>query len=208
LIIIKENVSIFFLLFEFARGLFMLEIRIHGRGGQGAVTASEVLAIAAFKQGKYSQAFPKFGPERTGAPVEAFCRIDDSFVRTRTQIYEPDYLIILDKSLLEAVDVTKGLKKGNTIIINSPDDSVKEKLENFEVRVLDATEIAVRALGKPIVNTAILGGFLAATNIVSLSSLEQALGEKFEGEMLKKNINAVRMAYEQMRKNHKPKEGS
>ena len=186
----------------------MIEIRIHGRGGQGSVTASEVLAVAAFKDGKYSQAFPKFGPERTGAPVEAFCRIDDKFVKIRSQIYEPDYLVILDQTLLDAVDVTNGLKPGSIIVINSPDNSIKEKLKDFDVRIIDATKIAMKELGRPIVNTAIVGAFLAATNVVSLSSLEEALSERFEGDMREKNINAVRQAYNEMRKNEKPKESS
>ncbi len=186
----------------------MIEIRIHGRGGQGSVTASEVLAVAAFKDGKYSQAFPKFGPERTGAPVEAFCRIDEKFISVRTQIYEPDYLVILDQTLLDAVDVASGLNPGSIIVINSSDNQVKEKLKEFDVRVIDATSIAMKNIGKPIVNTAILGAFLAATNIVSLKSLEEALSERFEGEIREKNIRTVRQAYDEMKKNHKSKESS
>ncbi|MAH43018.1 pyruvate ferredoxin oxidoreductase [archaeon] len=186
----------------------MIEIRIHGRGGQGSVTASEVLAVAAFKDGKYSQAFPKFGPERTGAPVEAFCRIDDKFVKIRSQIYEPDYLVVLDQTLLDAVDVTSGLKPGSIIVINASDNDVKEKLKDFDVRIIDATKIAMKELGRPIVNTAIVGAFLAATNVVSLNSLEEALSERFEGNMREKNINAVKQAYSEMKKNDKPKESS
>ncbi len=186
----------------------MIEIRIHGRGGQGSVTASEVLAIAAFNDEKYSQAFPKFGPERTGAPVEAFCRIGDKFIKTRTQIYEPDYLIVLDKTLLDSVDITSGFKKNGIIVINSDTDDIKEKLKEFDVKTIDASKIAMETLGRPIVNTAIVGAFLAATNVVSLNSLEEALSHRFSGEILEKNINAVKKAYDKMKKSDKPTEGS
>ena len=119
----------------------MIEIRIHGRGGQGSVTASEVLAIAAFKEGKFSQAFPSFGPERTGAPVEAYCRINNEFIKIRTKVYEPDYLLVLDDSLLNVVDITKGLNKKGIIIINS-----EQKPElNFKTYSIDATKIAVNS---------------------------------------------------------------
>ena len=114
----------------------MIEIRIHGRGGQGAVTASEVLAVAAFKDKKFSQAFPKFGPERSGAPVEAYTRIDDKYIDIRTQVYEPNYIIILDDSLLNIMDVTKGLSKDGVIVINS---EKLEKIGNFKTYALDAT---------------------------------------------------------------------
>lgn len=178
----------------------MIEIRIHGRGGQGAVTASEVLAIAAFHNNHFSQAFPRFGPERTGAPVEAYCRIDNTFIRTRAQIYKPDYLIILDSTLLDAVDVTSGLKEGGVIVINSSDDEIKKRFPNYHVFVVDATKIALDTLGRPIVNTAILGGFIAATSLLPLASLEATLAERFSGEILEKNIHAIRKAYEFIRK--------
>lgn len=171
----------------------MIEIRIHGRGGQGAVTASELLAIAAFKDGKFTQAFPKFGPERGGAPVEAYCRIDDKFVLLRTDVYEPNYLIVLDKTLLKAVDVTKGLQKDGIIVINS-DENIK--LDGFKTYFIDATKIALETLGRPIVNTTALGAFVAFTNLVSLKALEAALAERFSGEMLTKNVEAVKRAYD------------
>jgi len=170
----------------------IIEIRIHGRGGQGAVTASEILAIAAFKDGKFSQAFPKFGPERTGAPVEAYCRIDDKFINLRTFIYEPDYLIVLDDSLLK-LDITKGLKKGSIILINSEH---KQKLKDFRVFSIDATKIAMEVLGRPIINTAILGAFIRSTGIVLLKSLEEAILERFPGDVGKKNVIAIRKSYE------------
>jgi pyruvate ferredoxin oxidoreductase gamma subunit len=173
----------------------MIEIRIHGKGGQGAVTAAEVLAIAAFHEGKFSQAFPSFGPERSGAPVEAYCRIDEKFINLRTHIYEPDYLIILDSSLLSSVDVTKGLKKNSVIVINSA-EKTKSKFSHFNV---DATKIALEILGKPIVNTAMLGAFAKTTKLITMKSLEKALKEKFSGDILEKNIQAVRKAYDEMK---------
>lgn len=169
----------------------MIEIRLHGRGGQGAVTASEILAIAAFKEGKFSQAFPSFGPERTGAPVEAYCRMDEKFINLRTHIYEPDFLLVLDDSLLKTVDITHGLKKAGTVIINSEQDP---KL-NYKTYHIDATKIAMDILKKPIVNTAMLGAFAKATRLVSLKSIEKAMKEKFSGSMLEKNLKAIERAY-------------
>jgi pyruvate ferredoxin oxidoreductase gamma subunit len=172
----------------------MIEIRVHGRGGQGAVTCSELLAVAAFKDGKYSQAFPKFGPERTGAPVEAYCRIDEKFINLRTHIYEPNYLIILDESLLKFIDVTKGLKENGTILINSPE---KKTIKNFKVFNTDATKIALEILGRPVVNTAMLGAFAKVTNLLTIKSLEEALTERFSKDIAEKNIEAIKKAYEE-----------
>ncbi len=177
----------------------MKEIRFHGRGGQGSVTAVEILAVAAFKDGKYSQAFPKFGPERRGAPVEAYCRIDDKFINLRSQIYEPDILVVLSESLLE-IGITNGLKKGGTIIINSSKsvDELKEKynLGEFDVHSVDVTSKAVEILGANIVNTGILGAFAKITGLVSIDSLVEATGEKFSGDLKEKNIQLVKSIYE------------
>jgi len=171
----------------------MIEIRIHGKGGQGAVTAAEILAIAAFHDGKFSQAFPSFGPERSGAPVESYCRIDDKFINLRTHVYEPDYLIILDDSLLLAVDVTKGLKRDGIIVINSAEKTKSD----FRIFSIDATKIALDILGKPIVNTAMLGAFVKATRLITMKSLEEALKEKFSGALLEKNIQTVKKSYDE-----------
>ena len=177
----------------------MKEIRFHGRGGQGSVTAVEILAVAAFKDGKYSQAFPKFGPERRGAPVEAYCRIDDKFINLRTQIYEPDILVVLNESLLE-IGITKGLKKGGTIIINSsksPEELTKQYgLNGFDVHSVDVTSKAVEILGANIVNTGILGAFSKVTGLVSLDSIIAATDEKFSGDLKEKNVNLVKTVYE------------
>jgi len=168
----------------------MIEIRIHGRGGQGAVTASEILAIAAFRDGKFSQAFPKFGPERTGAPVEAYCRIDSKFINLRTEVYNPNYLIVLDDSL---ADVTKGLDKKGIIIMNS---EKSRKIGSYKTFSIDATKIAIETFGRNIMNTAMLGAFVKATKLLSLKSIEEAIKEKFPSALAEKNITAIRKAYE------------
>ena len=184
--------------------IIMKEIRWHGRGGQGAVTAAEVLAVAAFEDGKYSQAFPHFGVERRGAPVQAFTRIDDKFIRLREHVYTPDYVIVLEPTLLDAVNVAEGLKKGGIIIINtemSPKE-VKEKLGvDNEVRCVDATKIALEEIGKPFVNMPMLGAFVKATGLVSLDSVKKAITERFKHKkgLVEKNIKAVERSYEELR---------
>lgn len=159
-----------------------MEIRIHGRGGQGAVIASEVLASAFFKEGKYVQAFPAFGVERRGAPVMAFTRVNDQPIRIRHFIYEPDHLIILDPTLIESTQVESGLKEKGWIVINtdrSPESFAR--FSRFRIAVTDASRIAVEyKLGSPtapIVNTAILGVFARATGLVSVDSIIEAMKE-------------------------------
>lgn len=155
----------------------MLEIRFHGRGGQGAVTASKILALAAFNEDRYVLAFPFFGTERRGAPVTSFTRIDDKRIFLRTQIYEPDVIVVLDPSVMGSTDVAKGLKEGGKFIINSPGKPADFDLP-YGVATVDATSIAIRHnLGNranPIVNTAILGAFARATGTVSLESIVNA----------------------------------
>ena len=179
---------------------FMQQIRIHGRGGQGAVTAAELIAIAAHLDGKEAQAFPSFGVERTGAPVEAFARISDTPIRSRSHIYNPDVLIVQDASLLAAVNVFNGASKNTIIIINT--SKSKEDLEvNFDkknIHCLDATKIALEELGKNIVNTVVLGAFAKSTGLVSIESLKHAIREKFgekSAELAEKNIKAIERAY-------------
>jgi 2-oxoacid:acceptor oxidoreductase gamma subunit (pyruvate/2-ketoisovalerate family) len=179
----------------------MIEIRMHGRGGQGAVIASKILADAAFLEGKYVQSFPQFGVERRGAPVAAFVRIAEGeayFVRSL--IYEPDHVIVLDPTLLEAVNVLQGVKKGGWILVNHPGDPKDLQIAaDYRVATVDAARIAVaHGLGsptQPIVNTSILGAFVKVTEIVSLDSLLKAI-EK--GVPLKKeeNVKAAMEAYE------------
>lgn len=179
----------------------MTEVRFHGRGGQGAVVASEILATALFKEGKFVQAFPAFGVERRGAPVMAFLRFDSLPIRRRCQIYEPDHVVVLDPTLLLAVDVTAGLKPDGSILINS--DSPPESftaLQKFLVATVPAGEIAVaHNLGtrtNPIVNTAILGAFVRLTGFVSLETLLEAIAEKIPERQRERNQAAARAAYE------------
>lgn len=180
----------------------MIEIRIHGRGGQGAVIASKVLAMSVFSEGKWVQSFPAFGVERRGAPVTAFTRIDDKPIELRCQIYEPDLLIVLDPTLLGATDITQGLKKGGLILINSDlgPESYRD-LGPFRIATVDANAIALaHGLGspaQPIVNTAILGAFARATGMVDLESVVDAVRESVPLDA-DANVAATREAYEQM----------
>ena len=175
----------------------MIEVRFHGRGGQGVVTSANLLAIAAFKEGKYCQAFPFFGTERRGAPVVAFCRIDDKFIRMREQVYEPDYVVVLDPTLLKVIDVTEGLKEDGMLIMNTN----KEVKLNTKAKIkrVDATKIALEVIGKPFVNAPMIGALIGATNLVKLDSLIEAIKERFPEEIAKKNIEAVKRAYEEVK---------
>lgn len=178
----------------------MYQIRIHGRGGQGVVTAAELIAIAAFADGREAQAFPSFGVERTGAPIESFTRIDNKPIRIREHVYHPDVLIILDPSLLNTVDVTKGCKEDTLVIINTAKEKreLKLNLPAKNIYPVDATKIALEIIGKNIVNTIILGAFSKATNLISLNSLKKAIEQKFEDkgkDIVNKNIKAVEKAY-------------
>jgi pyruvate ferredoxin oxidoreductase gamma subunit len=179
----------------------MHQIRIHGRGGQGVVTAAELIAIAAFTDGKESQAFPSFGVERTGAPIEAFARIADEPIRTREHVYRPDVLIVQDPTLIGTVDVTHGATEKTIAIINS--GKKKEELDLPGLRpdhvyIVDATKIALEIIGKNLMNTVILGAFAKATGLVTLESLKKAVEQKFgeKGpEIVNKNIKAIEQAY-------------
>ncbi|MCX6796680.1 MAG: pyruvate ferredoxin oxidoreductase subunit gamma [Candidatus Falkowbacteria bacterium] len=177
----------------------MHQIRIHGRGGQGVVTAAELIAIAAFFEGHAAQAFPSFGVERTGAPIEAFARIDDRPIRTREHVYQPDFLIIQDPTLLAAVNVTNGTTAKTKIIINTtqPKEKLNINLPPENIHTVDATKIALEVTGKNIVNTVILGAFAKTSGLISLESLKKAIKEKFadKPEVIAKNIKAVEKAY-------------
>ena len=175
----------------------MIEIRFHGRGGQGVVTSAEILAISAFKDKKYSQAFPFFGTERRGAPVVAFTRVDDKFIRTREQIYNPDYVVVLDSTLLDVVDVTQGLKDSGTLIINTNKDvNLKTKAK---VKTVDATGIALKIIGKPFVNTPMIGALVGATGLVNIDSVFKTIKERFPAEIAEKNVEAVKETYERVK---------
>ena len=172
----------------------MIEIRFHGRGGQGAVIASKILANAMFIEGKYVQSFPAFGVERRGAPVQAFLRVDDKPINLRCAIYEPDHLIILDATLIDQIDVTHGLKKGGTITINSdksPQVFIDKLGNDYKIATVDASAIAVEfrlgSRAQPIVNTAMCGAFAKATGLVGLEAVKQAI---IEGTPIKQEANA------------------
>ncbi len=170
----------------------MIEIRTHGRGGQGAVIASEILADAFFREGKFVQAFPAFGVERRGAPVVAFTRVSDGEIRERCEIYEPDHLIVLDPVLIETVNITAGLKDGGWIVINTNREMKGGEISgSYRIATVDANKIAVKyGLGSratPIVNTAILGAFAGATKLVGLEAVLEAIKEFVP---LKKENNA------------------
>jgi len=160
----------------------MLEIRFHGRGGQGAVTTAELMAQAAVEEGRFSQAFPSFGPERRGAPVMAFCRVSDERIRLRSQIKEPDVAVVLDPKLLEVINPVAGLKPDGILVINSHAgaDELKKK-HGFACRlaVVDASRIAREILKRPITNTAMIGALVKATGVEKLASLEEPIKSRF-----------------------------
>ncbi len=173
--------------------IYTIEIIFHGRAGQGALTAARLLAEAAFLESNYCQAFPFFGAERRGAPVVAFTRIDKKPIRTHTQIYEPNYVIVLDSTLAETVNIATGLKAGGFVVLNG-----KKAPENFKgakVAMVDATKIAIETLGIPITNTTMLGALAKATEVVSMESINNVIENKF-GKLAERNINAAKRAYE------------
>lgn len=176
------------------------EIRIHGRGGQGVVTSSELLAIAAFNDGKQSQAFPFFGVERSGAQIQAFARISDEKINLRQQVYEPDYVIVLDASLLSTVDVAKGLKQDGLLLINS-DKKASELGLQIKAKVIgvDVSKKAIEILGKPLVNVGVLGAFAAVSKQISLPSLLKAIEQEFESkkEIAEKNKKLAEIVYDE-----------
>jgi pyruvate ferredoxin oxidoreductase gamma subunit len=175
----------------------MIEIRIHGRGGQGAVTSAELIAIAAINEGKFAQAFPSFGPERRGAPVQAFARIDTKKIRTREKIYHPDIILVLDPTLPKITKVTDGLKQNGVAILNSnlSEKEVRKFLGDYKgkLALVDATKIAIEEIGLPITNTTMLGAFLKVTGLIEVKSMEEALKERF-GRLAEKNIKALHRA--------------
>ena len=177
----------------------MIEVRFHGRGGQGAVTSVEMIALAAISEGKYALAFPSFGPERRGAPVLAFVRTDDKPIKIRSEVKEPDIVVVFDPRLLNIINVASGLKDKGIVIVNSKrtPQQIKSVLGGkCRVATVDATAIAKEILGVTVVNTTMLGAVVKATDIVKLASLEEPLKHRF-GKGGTKNIDASRKAYEQ-----------
>ncbi|MCS7116702.1 MAG: pyruvate ferredoxin oxidoreductase subunit gamma [Nitrososphaerota archaeon] len=178
----------------------MIEIRWHGRGGQGVVTAAVLLARAVINENRYAQAFAEFGPERRGAPVVAFTRIDDKPIYVRCNIYNPDIVVILTPALTSTVNVTDGLKNGGGIIINTTKQPEEiKKMMNIDgfVATVNATKISIDELSAPIVNTAILGSVVRATELVKLDTIVDVVRERFKGGIGERNVKAVLRAYEE-----------
>ena len=178
----------------------LIEIRWHGRGGQGGVTSAELVALAAISEGKYAQAFPSFGPERRGAPVLAFVRIDsEKPIKIRAGIIQPDVVVVLDPSLLRITDVMAGLKEGGTVVINTQKTAGEIRSEfgiGGRLATVNATKIARELLGVPIVNTAMTGAMLKATGVIRLDSMKEPLEKRF-GRLAERNIKAMEKAYEE-----------
>jgi 2-oxoacid:acceptor oxidoreductase gamma subunit (pyruvate/2-ketoisovalerate family) len=176
----------------------MKEIRIHGRGGQGAATAGEVLALAAFYEGKYAQSFPYFGPERRGAPVVTFTRIDDMPIRVRTEIHHPSCVVVLDPKLVRTVNVVEGLMEGGIVVLNSvmKPSEITIQGKPSKIAAVDATSIALKTIGNPITNMAMLGAFSAATGWVGIKAVREAITNRFSKDAAEKNVKAAEMAYE------------
>jgi pyruvate ferredoxin oxidoreductase gamma subunit len=181
----------------------MFEVRIHGRGGQGVVTAAEILSIAAFLQGSYAQAFPSFGSERTGAPVVSFCRISEREIRLREPVMQPDALIIQDPTLLHQVDIFSGLKPDGYVLINTSRSF--DELNIGEIAsgrraermcTVPANDLAMKYIGRPLPNVALLGGFSALSGLIKLDSVAAAVREKFSGKVADANIAAATTAYD------------
>ena len=181
-------------------GRLLKEIRIHGRGGQGAVLAAELLVVAAFADHKFGQAFPAFGGERRGAPVQAFIRLDTRPIRLRHRVNAPDWIIILDPSLLETADVLQGLGPDGLVLINSENPpSALAWPSEAQVCSIPATRIATEILGQPHVNASMLGAFSAATGAISLASVQEAFRRRFPGELGERNSRAAQATYDWFR---------
>jgi pyruvate ferredoxin oxidoreductase gamma subunit len=183
-----------------ATGAF--QVRIHGRGGQGVVTAAELLSVAAFIDGRYAQAFPSFGSERTGAPVVAFCRIAESPIQSREPIAAPDALIVQDATLFHLPDLFTGLRRDGYLLVNSPRPAAALPLEGLSfldsdhLQSVPATEMAIARVGRPVPNTVLLGGFAALTRQVTLESVLRAIRQRFPGPVGEANVLAASDAYD------------
>jgi pyruvate ferredoxin oxidoreductase gamma subunit len=173
----------------------MFQVRIHGRGGQGVVSAAEMLSVAAFLEKKFAQAFPSFGSERMGAPVTAFCRISDKEIRLREPILEPTAVIIQDRTVIESSNAFQGVVEGGFVLINSPIEMLND-LKNVTVKCIDATGIAMEHIGRPIPNAILLGSFAALTGNIGIDSVIEAIKIKFTGSVAEKNITAAQVAYD------------
>ncbi|HJJ98737.1 MAG TPA: pyruvate ferredoxin oxidoreductase subunit gamma [Methanocorpusculum sp.] len=173
----------------------MKELRIHGRGGQGSVTAAELIATAAFAGGVHAQAFPAFGVERRGAPVQAFVRFSNEKIRLRSQVYEPDYIIVQDSTLIRDVNVFAGVSGRGIVIINTEKKGEYNIPACARLIVIDATQIALEEIGVPLTNTTLMGAFAAASGEITLDALKSAIEERFHGKLAETNFAAAKRAY-------------
>jgi len=187
----------------------MFQVRFHGRGGQGVVTAAELLSVAAFLEQRHAQAFPSFGSERTGAPVVSFCRIDDKEIRLREPILEPDALIVQDPTLFKSVDVLQGLKPNGYLLVNSNRslselhlDGLARPLPNGHALTVPASEIALKHVGRPLPNAALLGAFAALAGVIRLESVTAAIREAFPQKIAAANILAASTAHDAVARAH------
>jgi pyruvate ferredoxin oxidoreductase gamma subunit len=185
----------------------MFEVRLHGRGGQGVVTAAELLSVAAFLDGRYAQAFPSFGSERTGAPVVAFCRIADAEIRSREPVMAPDALVVQDATLFHQIDVFAGLRPDGYLLVNSPRSFEELGIGEFvgqfrpdRLAIVGATEVALAEIGRPVPNTVLIAGLAALTGIVSLDSVIEAIRARFTGPIAQRNVAAATQGFERVRR--------
>jgi len=177
----------------------MFEIRLHGRGGQGAVTSAELVAEAAINEGKYAQAFPSFGPERRGAPVRAFIRVDTEPIRLRNEVEEPDVVMVLDPTLTSVVNVLEGLKDKGIVIVNTSKSGAEIKKElgiQCRVATVNATKIASETIGRPIANTTMIGALVKTTGLIDVGSLREVFAHRF-GKLGEKNFASCKRAFEE-----------
>ena len=185
----------------------LTQIRWHARGGQGAKTASDFVTRVAVKEGKYSQAFPEYGPERAGAPMRSYTRISSAPIRQHSAIYNPDIVIVLDPTLLETADLSEGLVDGGTMLINTTTavDEVKTtyKLDKFNVHTIDATRIAMDTIGRNIPNTPMIGALVKISGLLDLDdvleTLRESFSKKFGEDVIQKNLSAIKRAYEEVK---------
>ncbi|MDD4363941.1 MAG: 2-oxoacid:acceptor oxidoreductase family protein [Atribacterota bacterium] len=185
----------------------IIEVRWHGRGGQGAVTASKLLATSAIAEGKYIQAFPEYGPERMGAPIQSFTRISDEPIKIHCHVTTPDMVVVLDPTLISSIDITEGLNDNGVIVINADINPVdirkKLRLKGRRVFTVDASRIALEELGKPLPNTPMIGALIKATNLLQLENviadIKKNFGGKFSQKVVDGNVNAIKRAYQEVK---------
>jgi len=175
----------------------MIEVRFHGRGGQGAVTSAELVALAVIEDGKYAQSMPSFGPERRGAPVQAYLRVSDEMIKVRAEITKPDIVVILDDGLLDVVDVLSGLKQDGLVVVNteSSAEDIRAKMKyKGNLAIIDAMKIALEKLKVPITNTTMIGALLAASKLVSFEGVLKQIEHRFNAKLAERNIAALKCA--------------